>query len=136
MGAPTKRTEAARALIVEILRGGSTRKAAYTAAGLSHDTFYLWLKEDQDFAQDVEEARQDFISESVRSIVAQGKQDWRALAWLLPRLDPEHFADKIELTRMTDDELLAEAAAIAKGAGDPRGDAKAGAEATVDRGTG
>ena len=129
MARPTKRTDAAQAVILEILRAGSTRKAAYTAAGLSRTTFAEWLNEDEDFAQEVEEAEQDAITDALKEILAQGKKDWRALAWWVERKDPEHFATKIEVNRMTDEELLAEARAISERAGDPGGDEAPGAEA-------
>jgi hypothetical protein len=42
--------------IIRALRKKATRKAAYTAAGISHDTFALWIRTKPDFAQAVREA--------------------------------------------------------------------------------
>jgi len=56
------KSEAVTSAIVESLTKGTTRTAAYRAAGIAERTFYNWIRDDEDFKDQVEEAEASAVS--------------------------------------------------------------------------
>jgi hypothetical protein len=56
-GRPTIRSEAIVTKLESVLKIGSSDTAACSYAGISRETFYRWIKEDEDFCDRIENAR-------------------------------------------------------------------------------
>ena len=67
--------------ILECLRQGGTRKAAYRKAGIHVDTFYEWLKQPS-FSELVLRAEAEAEQDDTALIRDAAATDWRAAAWL------------------------------------------------------
>ena len=71
-------------------------KAAHTQAGISERTYYNWISESEEWAEEVEAAIR--FSEAVLLAkidqCAQMKDDWRAYAWRLSRRFPKEYGDQ------------------------------------------
>jgi HEAT repeat protein len=67
-GRPTKFSPKIARQIIKALRSKETRKAAYKAAGISHDTFAVWIRTKPEFARAVREAT---TTEETRRLRAQ-----------------------------------------------------------------
>ncbi|GEM_PF-3546624 len=66
MAQRTKRTDENRERILSILRSATTtRKAAFSAVGMSAETFDNWIKADPTFAEAVVQAEQEAINNNV-----------------------------------------------------------------------
>ena len=61
--------------------GLSFRQAA-AQLGVHHQTLLNTLKRDEEFAQQVAEARLDAISQPLLTVVHASRKNWRAAAWL------------------------------------------------------
>lgn len=93
--------EAKRAKILQALKAGNTRKAAYDYAGVGHDAFYRWLEEDRNFSESVSEAEATAEITCATTILnAARKGDWRAAdTWLAKRRREDwRQVDRHELT--------------------------------------
>jgi hypothetical protein len=83
------------------LREGNYVQTAVKASGISHGSFYNWMKrglssapEDKlyrELRERVERARAEGEQMLVGSIATRALTDWRAAAWLLERGYPEHW---------------------------------------------
>jgi hypothetical protein len=81
-----------RAICAAVAAGVPMRYAAI-AGGVSHQTFYVWLREDEKFAERIEEAKAEGTQRRLAKIEAAAEAgDWRAAAWLLEHTQPEHFS--------------------------------------------
>jgi len=91
-GARTKRTPETAKRIIDLLKLGNYRDHAYTAAGISHDTFYKWLKADPAFSEAVEKAEAEAIAFHMSQIIKASREGtWQASAWFLERKLPDRF---------------------------------------------
>jgi hypothetical protein len=102
MGRRTKLTKKIKDQICEILAKGATQKMAFDSVGVSHGSFYAWLKKGE---AGKEKKYVDFL-EAVKKAEAQGKirmleeirgavdRCWRANAWILERRWPEEWAKR------------------------------------------
>jgi len=95
-GANTKRTPEVRAAILGFLEEGCTRSMAFYCAGVGHDFFYSWMRDDAEFSDDVKRAEAAYLATRIRKV--NTADAWQASAWMLERRDPENFAltDQIE----------------------------------------
>ena len=91
-GRPTSLTLDVRRAIIESLRDGATISVSCSAAGISRQTFYDWIKRGQaeespfkEFIDICERVIAESEISAVASIRAAGKKNWKALAWLLSR---------------------------------------------------
>jgi hypothetical protein len=66
--------------------GLSFRQAA-AQLGVHHVTLLNILKRDEEFAQQVSEARLDAISQPLLTVVHASRTNWRAAAWLAKFLE-------------------------------------------------
>lgn len=82
--------------LLDNLRTGMSIKAAYTQAGISEGTYYQWIRDSEEWAEEVEAAIR--FSEAVLLAkidqCAQMKDDWRAYAWRLSRRFPKEYGDQ------------------------------------------
>ena len=105
-------------LVLSGMRGGLSAFKACEAAGLSQSTFNLWVNEDAELAAEYARAREDLIDRMANEVLElsdvdvglqpDGKRDWAAVQkhklqvdtrkWLLSKLAPKKFGDKLELT--------------------------------------
>jgi hypothetical protein len=90
--AKSKRTPENRDRILMLLRAGNYQKEAFTAAGISADTFYSWMKEDPEFSEAVQKAESEAVAFHMAQIMkaSQGGA-WQASAWYLERKHPDRF---------------------------------------------
>ena len=123
--APTKRTKPGsedRAVIsdmvLEGMRSGLSAFKACQAAGVPQSTFSRWVDDDAILAENYARAREDLIERMATEIMeisdqdvgvaVDGKKDWAAVQkhrlqvdtrkWLLSKLAPKKFGDKIEVS--------------------------------------
>jgi hypothetical protein len=106
------------ALVLDGMRSGLSASKACKAAGVHQSTFNDWVNDDAELAVNYARAREDLIeliaeevlelSDSDVGILPDGKKDWAAVQkhklqvdtrkWLLSKLAPRKYGDKIEVT--------------------------------------
>jgi hypothetical protein len=85
--------------------GLSFRQAA-AQLGVHHQTLLNAMKRDEQFAQQVSEARLDAISQPLMTVVQASRTSWRAAAWLAKFLEErrtrsyEYTPEELELSRL------------------------------------
>jgi len=86
-------------VIIRALEQGLTKKGAANLAGISHVTYYEWVRENPDFASACEQARAKFLQEAV-SVIKGHPSTVHKLAMQLGRDDPElaPLVEKVEQT--------------------------------------
>jgi hypothetical protein len=102
-GRKTKLTPKLVKQILELVALGGTDKDAYTVAGISHDTFYEWMKQSE-FSEQVTSARAKGKLLRIGRIKKHGEKDWRADAWYLERRWPEEYAQQL-IVKVSPDDL-------------------------------
>lgn len=115
-GSPDRRKVAD--LVLHGMRSGMSAFKACQAAGVNQSTFNLWLNDDADLAAEYARAREDLIERMANEVLElsdvdvglqpDGKRDWAAVQkhklqvdtrkWLLSKLAPKKFGDKLELS--------------------------------------
>ena len=120
--APTKAGSPDRRKIADLvfagMRSGMSAFKACQVAGVNQSTFNLWLNQDAELAAEYARAREDLIERMAQEVLElsdvdvglqpDGKRDWAAVQkhklqvdtrkWLLSKLAPKKFGDKLELT--------------------------------------
>jgi hypothetical protein len=120
--APTKPGSPDRRKIADlVLAGMCSGMSAFKAcqvAGVNQSTFNLWLNEDAKLAAEYARAREDLIERMANEVLElsdvdvglqpDGKKDWAAVQkhklqvdtrkWLLSKLAPKKYGEKLELT--------------------------------------
>ena len=120
--APTKAKSQDRAplakKVLEGMHGGLSCFKACQAAGVPHSTFIGWVNVDQELADRYTRAREELIERMAQEVLElsdvdvglqpDGKRDWAAVQkhklqvdtrkWLLSKLAPKKFGDKLELS--------------------------------------
>jgi hypothetical protein len=106
------------ALVLSGMRGGLSAFKACEAAGVPHSTFLEWIRDDAELANSYARAREDLIERIANEVIElsdadvglqpDGKKDWAAVQkhklqvdtrkWLLSKLAPKKYGDKLELT--------------------------------------
>lgn len=115
MARPTKLTPEVKKAIVDAIGIGAPKNTAATAAGIHYDTFNEWMKKGEksksgiyhEFSEAVRlsegQAFLRYISTVAKS-AAEG--DARIALEFLKRRDPANWGDKIQVSKLSDDELL------------------------------
>lgn len=105
-------------LVLDGMRGGLSAFKACQAAGVPNSTFLRWVDDDATLAENYARAREDLIERMATEIMeisdqdvgvaVDGKKDWAAVQkhrlqvdtrkWLLSKLAPKKFGDKIEVS--------------------------------------
>ena len=106
------------AVVLAGMRGGLSALKACQAANVSHSTFLGWVNQDTALADNYAHAREDLIermaqevlelSDSDVGFLPDGKKDWAAVQkhklqvdtrkWLLSKLAPKKYGDKLEVS--------------------------------------
>jgi len=87
--------------LVEAIDEGKGRVGACKYAGISYDTFSIWMKDENksELSEAIKKAEDKFnvsIDQiAVMSIVSAMKKNWTAAAWWLERKHPETFGKKM-----------------------------------------
>ena len=104
--------------VLEGMHSGLSCFKACQAAGVPHSTFIGWVNEDAALADKYTRAREELIERMAQEVLElsdvdvglqpDGKKDWAAVQkhklqvdtrkWLLSKLAPKKFGDKLELT--------------------------------------
>jgi hypothetical protein len=122
MGKRTKLGSEDRAIISQAvldgMRSGLSALKACQAAGVHQSTFNDWLNDDAKLAAEYARAREDLIERMAQEVLElsdsdvgslpDGKKDWAAVQkhklqvdtrkWLLSKLAPKKYGDKIEVS--------------------------------------
>lgn len=95
VGRPSKYTEAIAGAIFEAVESGMSPTAAGALHKLHAQTISDWRTQIPEFSDGIEQARARGIQKRLEEVSAgvnlAGLRDWKASAWLLERLDREHF---------------------------------------------
>lgn len=109
--------------VFELMRKGNSAHKACQKVGLPQSTFNLWMNGDKDMAEEYARAREDLIELIAEETIAiadapvgstdNGSTDSGAVAkqrlqvdtrkWLLSKLAPKKFGDKVEQTHIGPD---------------------------------
>jgi len=104
--------------VLDGMRSGLSAFKACQAAGVPHSTFLGWVNEDDTLADNYAHAREDLIELMASDVLkwadseipetGDGKKDWQAVQkhklqvdtrkWLLSKLAPKKYGDKIEVS--------------------------------------
>ena len=98
-------------VVQEILNAisiGGSDKDAYTAAGISKETFYQWMQKPE-FSDQILRARARSKVLRIGRIKKHGENDWRADAWYLERRYPEEYAQSFIIKVTTEQAALLKA---------------------------
>jgi hypothetical protein len=105
-----KDTPERKQAIINYVRMGATRRDAAGAAGISYETFRVWMKEDSAFSVSVSEAECECGALMAARIYAEAMRangDAKyALEWLKRRRRAE-WGDRIDITKLTNEQIIA-----------------------------
>lgn len=93
-GQDTKRTAEVQKALLEALMVGHTDKDAMILAGVGKTFFYTWIREDAEFATNVEKARLKSKDQSLKSVRTASMKTWQAAAWYLERRFGSEYAQR------------------------------------------
>jgi hypothetical protein len=86
-GQPPKLDDLAKGRLLGLISHGLSFRQAAAQLGIHHQTILNTMKRDEEFAQQVAEARLDAISQPLLTVIAASRKNWRAAAWLAKFLD-------------------------------------------------
>jgi hypothetical protein len=115
---PVRDKEAICKEVLQGMRDGLSAFKACQKAGVPQSTFNRWVDGDSKLAEDYAHAREDLIERIASEIMelsdsevpetGDGKRDWQAIQqrklqvdsrkWLLSKLAPKKYGDKLELS--------------------------------------
>lgn len=98
---PNKET---KDLIIKYLSEGAWKRDAAEMAGISHDTFYRWCKEDLTFLTQVKAAILEYKHNLTKVITLGSIKDWKAAAEILKTRWPKQWnrSQRVEVVRPED----------------------------------
>jgi hypothetical protein len=90
------RTPENREIILKALSYGMSQEDACRVAGISKAPFFIWKKEDPEFAEEVRQSRHQakYVLLNRLFKAAENPKHWKAAAYLLPRIAPEYNLQK------------------------------------------
>jgi hypothetical protein len=97
-GKPYKYNEDVVQRITQALRAGNTRRASCAYAGISEDTFAVWLKDIPEFSDSIKKAEGDAEVRNVAIIQRAADTTWQAAAWWLERKHKAEWSSRVEQT--------------------------------------
>jgi hypothetical protein len=99
-GRPSKYSQELIDRICYSLSQGNTRTTAATCAGISMETFAVYVREFPEFSDAIKRAEEQAVEHYVNVIHAASGQTWQAAAWYLERRRPADFSkqDKVDIT--------------------------------------
>jgi hypothetical protein len=86
-GRPCKLDDLAKGRLLGLMSFGLSFRQAAAQLGVHHQTLLNAMKRDEQFAQQVSEARLDAISQPLLTVVQASRTSWRAAAWLAKFLE-------------------------------------------------
>jgi hypothetical protein len=86
-GRPVALDDTAKGRLLGLMSYGLSFRQAAAQLGVHHQTLLNTLKRDEEFTQQVSEARLDAISQPLLTVVQASRTSWRAAAWLAKFLD-------------------------------------------------
>ena len=89
-GRPSVLDDLAKGRLLGLIAYGLSFRQAAAQLGIHHVTILNQMKRDEQFAQQVSEARLDAISQPLITVVRASRTSWRAAAWLAKFLDERH----------------------------------------------
>ena len=104
-GRPFKLDDLAKGRVLGLMSHGLSFRQAAAQLGVHHVTLLNAMKRDEEFAQQVSEARLDAISQPLLTVVEASRKNWRAAAWLAKFLEDrrtrayEYTPEEYELAR-------------------------------------
>jgi hypothetical protein len=112
-------------MVLDGMRDGLSAFKACQAAGVPQSTFSRWCDDDATLAESYARAREDLIERMATEImeisdqdvgITDGKKDWAAVQkhklqvdsrkWLLSKLAPKKYGDKLELSGDNENPLV------------------------------
>lgn len=114
---PERDKDAISQSVLQGMRDGLSAFKACQAAGVPQSTFNRWVDADAKLAEDYAHAREDLIERMANEVLdladsevpetGDGKRDWQAIQqrklqvdsrkWLLSKLAPKKYGDRLEL---------------------------------------
>lgn len=96
---PKGKSREVREELLANLREPMSIKAACALSGVGESTFYKWIEDDPEWAEEVDAAKRfsEPVMVSRLKSLAEEKGDWRGYAWLLERRFPEQWSAKQEI---------------------------------------
>lgn len=114
---PERDKDAISQAVLQGMRDGLSAFKACQAAGVPQSTFNRWVDADAKLAEDYAHAREDLIERMANELLeladsevpetGDGKRDWQAIQqrklqvdsrkWLLSKLAPKKYGDRLEL---------------------------------------
>ena len=83
--------------IVRMISGMHLVNETCAAVGISRNTFYRWVRENESFRRRIERANALVSVRCTEGIMKAAETDWKAAAWLLAWRWPEEFGPKMRL---------------------------------------
>lgn len=98
-GRPIKLDDFAKGRLLGLMSYGLSFRQAAAQLGVHHQTVLNALKRDEEFAQQVSEARLDAVSQPLLTVIQASRTNWRAAAWLTKYLDTRRPTDSTTETQ-------------------------------------
>jgi hypothetical protein len=87
--------------IASLLANGSNRTDACVMAGISYETFTVWMQKPE-FSEAIKKAETGFKNENIAIVFRAAQKSWQAGAWLLERKYWQEFALKKDTDTIDD----------------------------------
>jgi len=100
-GRKCKLTPKTKRKILFFARQGHKDVTIMKLVNISPTSFYKYLNQYKDFANEFERAREASIQRKVQGIEKAGKHDWKALSWLLSKQAREDYGDYRDINLKT-----------------------------------
>jgi hypothetical protein len=91
-GRPMKLDDLAKGRLLGLMSYGLSFRQAAAQLGVHHVTLLNALKRDDEFAQQVSEARLDAVSQPLLTVIQASRTSWRAAAWLAKFLEDRRIS--------------------------------------------
>ena len=92
--------------LLEALRKGNTRRAACAVADVTPETFYVRLRENLTFSDDVTRAENEAEAFYAGVLKTAAPDDWRAAESWLKRRRRDDWGDRLDLGKLTDEQVI------------------------------
>jgi len=91
-GRPIKLDDLAKGRLLGLMSYGLSFRQAAAQLGVHHQTLLNALKRDEEFAQQVSEARMNAMSQPLLTVIQASRTNWRAAAWLAKFLNERRIS--------------------------------------------
>lgn len=87
------------------MSNGSNRTDAVALAGISYETFTVWMRERPEFAESIKKAEAVCKQRNITIVQKAAVTTWQAAAWWLERKHPNEFGLKMRPADEKDDDV-------------------------------